>query len=207
MIQYKCFFDFAKEEQWLSEMAENGFAVTNVNCCGKYTFQKIVPQKYDYRIDYRVFKNLRDFQDYCTLFEDSGWMHLCGTKNSGSQYFVQIGANALSDIFSDSASKAGRYKRFSDMWLSLFCCFIPIFTALFTTNVIKMSAFTNPKALYYTPGLWNRKGIDFWRAFLFETPFAIGRGFMWLIVLLALLLYLYYYLRAFLLYRHYSKES
>lgn len=54
----------------------------------------------------------------------------------------------------------------------------------------KATVFTDPKALYYTPGLWEKTGAAFWTAFLFETPFALGRGFAWLLFPLLIGLYL-----------------
>lgn len=206
-VEYKMFFDYTKEEHWLSDMSEKGYALISTGRLGKHTFQKTEPQKYIYRIDYRDFKNTSDFEDYRTLFEDSGWMHLWGTKNSGTQYFVQIRENALNDVFSDAASKAGRYKRLYSMWLSLTTTFLPILVALYMTSQYKLTALTNPKALYLTPGLWEMSGWRFWRAFLFETPFAFGRGFMWLLFLIIIALYFAAFLKAFILYRRYSKGT
>lgn len=207
MIRYKWFFDFAKEEQWLTKMAADGFAVTAVNGYGRYTFQNCKPSKFDYRIDYRRFRKNEDFLDYCTLFEDSGWKHIGGTKSSGTQYFVKVLPGASADIFSDTASRSGRYKRLSEMWLHLFIAFLPIAVALFMTGEINPLAFVNPRALYYTPHLWSRTGVDFWRAFLFETPFAVGRGYLWLFIPVCLLLYFYFFYRAYALYRRNIKNT
>lgn len=193
--QYKWFFDFAKEERWLSEMSEKGYKLLCVNCSGRYTFQKADAKKENYRIDYRIFKNNKDFEDYICIFEDSGWKHIAGNKSSGTQYFMQAKQDASNDIFSDSASKAGRYKRLSAMWLSLVTAFIPPLVVIVMTNQYKLSAFTNPKELYLTPGLWEMSGIQFWRALLFETPFAIGRGFMWLIFLIIIVFYMAAYIK------------
>lgn len=204
---HKLFFDFAKEEDWLSKMSEKGYALISANNFAKYTFQEIEPRKYNYKIDYRIFKNSNDLLDYCALFEDSGWKHLWGTKNSGSQYFVRINDNASNDIFSDLSSKAGRYRRLYCMWLSLLASFFPIFIAIFMTNHYKATAFTNPKMLYYTPGLWDMSGFKFWRAFLFETPFAIGRGFIWLFFLVLLIFCFIAFMKSFLLYRRNLKEA
>lgn len=51
-----------------------------------YKFGSMEPEDVTVRIDYRIFKSKEDFVDYCTLFEDSGWKHLAGNKNSGVQY-------------------------------------------------------------------------------------------------------------------------
>jgi len=36
-----------------------------------------------------VFNSKSEFNDYVTLFEDTGWKHVYGTFYSGSQYFCQ----------------------------------------------------------------------------------------------------------------------
>lgn len=106
------------------------------------------------------------------------------------------GENGNEDIFSDLHSKAGRYKRLSDMCITLACSFVPFFAVLVSTDSINSAAFLDPKALYYTPGLWEKTGAAFWRAFLFETPFAFFRGFAWLLVPLTIVLYLIFAFKA-----------
>jgi hypothetical protein len=178
MRKFKLFLDFEKEARWLNEMASEGYELVGKSF--GYRFRKSKPDHANIKIDYRIFKKQADFVDYCTLFEDSGWEHLAGTKSSGTQYFKKVSKDADEDIFSDIDSKAGRYKRLSQMYLSLAMCYLPIFAALVTTNAIHVEAFFNPKQLYFTPGLWDKAGVDFWGAFLFETPFAFFRGFAWL---------------------------
>ncbi|MCJ8012150.1 DUF2812 domain-containing protein [Paenibacillus sp. KQZ6P-2] len=181
MKKMKFFTNFDREEQWLNEMARQGNVLIRRKPFG-YEFAQVPPENANFRMDYRTFKSRQDFEDYKALFEDSGWTHVAGTKSSGSQYFKQTRAEGSEDIFSDVDSKAARYKRFSDMWFSLACCFVPLFAALIATDAIKLSAFLNPKELYYTPGLWDMSGGEFWRALLFETPFAFFRGFSWLVI-------------------------
>jgi hypothetical protein len=179
MKKYKHFINFSKEEKWLNDMAKQGYELVAKHSWGG------------------------DFQDYCTLFEDSGWRHLAGTKKSGTHYFAlrTIGAHTEHEIFSDNVSKAGRYKRLSDMWISLFSAFIPIVVVLLLTDIVDIQSLLNPKLLYYTPGLWDKEGIDFWKAFLFETPIALMRGFLWLFTLLTCSLYLYFGLKAHVYYK------
>ena len=105
------------------------------------------------------------------------------------------------EIFSDSASSAGRYKRLSNMWLTLTLSYIPILIALINTNFIEWSAIIHPKQLYYTPGLWDMNGFNFWRHFLFETPFALMRGFSWFAFLMIILFYLYCAFKTYRLYQ------
>jgi len=44
----------------------------------------------NYKIDYRIFKDKKEFDNYIALFEDAGWKHVYGTKNSGNQYFLPM---------------------------------------------------------------------------------------------------------------------
>ncbi|HEY4391385.1 MAG TPA: DUF2812 domain-containing protein [Paenibacillus sp.] len=194
MRKYKFFTDFDREEQWLNEMARSGYLL--VNKAYSYEFTEGSPEDANYRIDYRTFKKRQDFEDYRTLFEDSGWKHIAGTKSSGAQYFKQVKEQGDEDIFSDVDSKAARYKRLSEMWMSLAGCFIPLFAVLISTGAINITAFVKPKLLYYTPGLWEMNGSHFWRAFLFETPFALLRGFSWVILPIFILVYMIFAYKA-----------
>ncbi|KHF33292.1 hypothetical protein CM49_04524 [Paenibacillus sp. P1XP2] len=160
-----------------------------INKSVAYEFAPAKPEEANYRIDYRFFKTRQDFEDYKALFEDCGWTHVAGKKSSGAQYFKQTGDWGDDDIFSDVNSKAARYKRISDMWLSLACSFIPLFAVLISTGAIQVTAFVKPKLLYYTPGLWEMSGSQFWRSFLFETPFAVMRGFSWAVIPIMILVY------------------
>lgn len=207
MKLHKHFIDFAKEEQWLSRMAQNGYAFNGVNSFNRYFFNKIEPNYYNYKIDYRMFRNADDYKDYCTLFDDCGWKHISGSKSSGKQYFVQIDPNASTDIFSDSASKASRYRRLSKYWLSLSSVSSIYFITFLQLNKIDVNNFINIKSLYLTPGLWERSGFWFWFGLLFETPFVILRNFMWLIFLIVLMIFLYYTCKSYYLYYKYLKET
>lgn len=179
MRVFKCFIDHDKEERWLNEMGQKGYELVSVSC--GYYFQFTKDEKTVIRTDYRMFKCQADFVEYCTLFEDSGWKHIWGTKYSGTQYFKRMDDNAGEDIFSDSVSKAGKYRRISDMWMNMAVTYIPIFVAFLYSGSIDINQVLNPKQLYLTPGLWEQSGSKFWSQFLFETPFALGRGFMWMI--------------------------
>jgi hypothetical protein len=194
MRKFKFFINFDKEEKWLNEMANEGYQFTHKSV--GYKFQSAAPENATIKMDYRKFKKQGEFEDYCALFEDSGWQHIEGTKSSGYQYFKKANEHGSEDIFSDADSKAGRYKRLSAMWMSLVSAFIAIFAVLILTGSIDGKAFLNPKLLYYTPGLWQETGAAFWGAFLFETPFAFFRGFFWVLIPIMIVLYLIFALKA-----------
>lgn len=202
MKKFKFYINFEKEEKWLSEMAKQGWELSRKSF--EYEFCKAIPNDAIIKIDYRSFKTNDDFEDYITLFRDSGWEHIAGTKSSGKQYFKKIDASGDNDIFSDVSSKAARYKKLSNMWFSITISYIPIFIALVTTKTIDFSALLNPKLLYYTPGLWEKTGVYFWRAFFFETPFAIMRGFTWFFFPILIILYAVFAVKAE---RHYQKNK
>jgi hypothetical protein len=193
------FINIDKEEEWLNAMARKGWRLVKKSFA--YTFRKVEPEEAVIRIDYRSFRRRDDYADYLALFRDCGWEHIAGTRSSGAHYFRKETHAGGDDIFSDAGSKAGRYKRMSHMWLSLACCFLPIFAALLTTDAIDASALLNPKMLYYTPGLWERSGGAFWSGFLFETPFALLRGVLWLWLPVMIVLYAMFAAKANKLYR------
>ncbi len=188
---FNCFMSFEKEELWLNEMAEKGYIFKGVNCLSCYEFAKIdnaEKQHITVKIDFRMFKNYKDFEDYRTLFEDSGWKHVCGSQSSGYQYFIKEGAESDDDIFSDRHSKAIRYKRLANLWFLFAIALIPSVIISYTTGTFHIEDIFNFKSLYLTPGLWEMKGWTFIRQFLFETPFALMRSIGNFTMLLALFL-------------------
>jgi len=165
-----------------------------------YTFEFAPPEQANIKMDYRHFKRQQDFVEYRTLMEDSGWRHIAGSKNSGNQYFMQTAKNGTDDIFSDGTSRAGRYKRLSEMMSYGFVVFLPFVLIAISKGTLRLDAFINPRALYYAPGLWELSGFDFWRNFLFETPFALMRGFSWSISLLLLISYVFLAIKSWAIY-------
>lgn len=171
MKKLKLFIDVEKEEKYLEEMAENGYVMKNYNCVGIYTFDKTEPVNLNYRIDYRIFKNKTDFEQYRTLFEDAGWKHISGTYFSGAQFFLPESKDMkLKDIFSSAESKAEIYKRFLSQSCVGFALMVIYIMLVFTSYEFSFQGFG-----YLTPGLWIKSGMEFWKAILFETPFMLLR--------------------------------
>lgn len=193
MMKFRFFLRLDKEEKWLEHMAQKGWMLSKKSML--YHFCKAVPEKRTIRIDYREMKSAKDFSDYCTLFEDSGWKHIAGTRYSGMQYFLKMKDDGAGDIFSDTISRAGRYKRLSHMWLSGAIVFLPLIP------VLNFDTMFSPKEWYYTPGLWELEGVRFWQAFLFETPFALMRGIGCLLPIAGTLIYIGFAMKLRALYR------
>ncbi|MBA4509618.1 DUF2812 domain-containing protein [Clostridium sporogenes] len=204
MRKFRLFTDYNKEEKWLNEMYKKGYELKNISF--GYKFRSIEPEDATVRIDYRIFNKKENFIDYCTLFEDSGWKHLAGSKNSGVQYFKKIHENSQEDIFSDDISKVARYKRLSDHSMMFALCFFALSISLISNGSINVNLILNPKLLYYTPGLWERTGVAFWGGLLFETPFALGRSIVFLIPLIVVLNF-YLAIKARMLYNKEKKSN
>jgi hypothetical protein len=127
--RFRLFFDFDREERWLSAMAGEGLALVGRSSPGFYRFRPADPEDAVIRIDYRYFRRKKDFVDYRVLFADSGWRHIAGSRFSGALYFKKISSSAADQIFSDQASKAGRYQRWSGNSLSLATALLPLAAA------------------------------------------------------------------------------
>lgn len=196
MYKLKNFIDLDKEEAWLSDMSAEGWFLNNRDSFGGYSFFQSNPQRYNYKIDYREFTHKDDYLDYLMMFQDDGWMHVAGNRWTGSQYFVSTDGDASRELFSDKASKAARYRRLAQMWVSLLAVYIALFVSLTLTGAVNYEAILNPAELYYTPGLWEKTGLGFWTAFLFETPFALMRGYAWLAIPVFLGFCVYYLFKA-----------
>lgn len=74
--------------------------------------------------------NLNNILLIIVLCEDSGWKHITCSKSSGNQYFKKISHNSDNDIFSDSISKASRYKIKSNICLTMFLSFFQYYVQL-----------------------------------------------------------------------------
>lgn len=180
MKKLKVFYNFREEENWLSEMAKNGYILQNYSTAGVYSFLEEKPQSLKYKVDYRFFAKKRDFNSYIALFEDAGWKHICGTQNSGNHYFLPENSQADAEIFSDEESANRRYRI-----LFKICVFNFVFLAIATIMTMNTYDFKLSNMGFLTPGLWDKTGEAFWKSFFFELPFAAGRilGFLFLLVM------------------------
>ncbi len=170
MRKLKVFLDFNEEESYLNDMARKGYLLKKYSTFGIYHFIEGEPQELTYKIDYKVFRNHADFEDYKALFEDAGWIHVYGTKLGGNQYFIPKNKGADNEIFSSRESAASRYKTFYNLCSINVAVAAMCIIAVLSTNGFNLSAFG-----FLTPGLWDMAGADFWRAFFFELPFVIFR--------------------------------
>ena len=167
----KLFVNFDKEESWLNHMAAEGNLVARVGPL--YSFAPVSPGSATVRIDYRANMSATDYDDYKSLFLDSGWQHLAGSRSGGAQYFASSSGDASAEIFSEAASKARRYRRAIGLNAALILPFVVILISLWPLDAINLGS---PRELYLTPGIWEMQGWEFTRALLFETPFVVLRA-------------------------------
>lgn len=67
----KVFFNYEKEEEWINEMAQQGYELTDFSI-GKYTFKQGIPGEYLYRYQYVADKKEQEIQKQKDLQKKSG---------------------------------------------------------------------------------------------------------------------------------------
>lgn len=189
MVRFHVFFvDVTKEEEWINKYIRKGYHLDKVtSSLGMYEFSKADENKSNNQVkmDFRTFSKQEEFNDYITMFEDSGWKHISGNKSEGMQYFEKISTDATEDIYSDYLSRAERNKRISKMYFGFLCSFFPILVVFWCNGIFSLNKLFNLKEQYLTPGLWEMSGSEFWFSLIFETPFALARSFSgWLFFLI-----------------------
>ena len=105
-----------KEENWLRQMALQGWHLRNISPFGRYTFEKGESIDVVYRLDY-VQVTKKD-EDYFQIFQDAGWDHV--GEMMGWQYWrKEAEGGTLPEIFTDVESKLLKYQRLLG-WLVIF---------------------------------------------------------------------------------------
>lgn len=170
MKKFRMFIDARKEEKWLNKMIQMGWVCKKVNAFGIYHFEKSATRDQVIRLDFQSFKSAEMYNQYTQLHEDYGWQHIGGTRWSSLQYWFKP-TDGLDELFSDKESKKAYLQRLLGYY-GAFTFFFVIMTMGLFNNTLQ---YTNPKSAYFTPGLWDKEGMDFLTAFLFETPFALLR--------------------------------
>ncbi|MDQ0270598.1 DUF2812 domain-containing protein [Cytobacillus purgationiresistens] len=183
MRKFKLFIDVKKEEKWLNEMLQAGWTCKQARLFGSYTFEKASEQEQVIRIDYQNFGKKLTYSDYLQLYRDYGWDHISGSKWSGTQYWIKK-MDGRDELFSDEMSAKALYKRLmgNNGFFILFVIFVFLSHLNAGSGIFDYA--WSLKSAYLTPGLWEKEGIAFVSALLFETPFALMRfGSPWLIIL------------------------
>ena len=136
--KYKWFWAWQDEdeENWLSNMAVEGWHLKEFAVPGIYTFESGEPRRVHYRMDFIV--DRKGYQNYLQLFKDAGWEHL--GEMGGWQYFRKDaeGSNS-SEIYTDNNSKAQKYQRL----LAFLTIFLPIYIMLAGRRIVGDGVFLN----------------------------------------------------------------
>lgn len=165
MNKYKFFIDPLKEEQWINTMQNKGYRLTDISLDLIYKFEK-TSEDYVTRVDYQDHMSLSEFEEYLSIHEEFGWEHIRGGRFGAMTQVWSKQPDGNDELFSDRESKINYYKRYMKMSGGLAFFFL-FYSMLFLPD--------NPGMIFLTPGLWDMQGIEFWRAFLFELPFALMR--------------------------------
>jgi Protein of unknown function (DUF2812) len=168
----RIFFDIEKEEKWLNKQLAKGFRCTKISSLGVYTFEE-TDKKHVMRLDYRDRMKKEKDLEYTNMYEDFGWRSIAGSKMVGIRYW-QKEADGHDELFSDRESLAKYYQR-----LMVYSGWLGITLFAIMVNYI----FIQKPSLYHD-GLWNMEGSLFWKAFLFETPFALLKALPAIMVIL-----------------------
>lgn len=114
----KKFIDISEEEQWLQGMLNEGWLLASYDtedldiCQYKFEFHDdLISKKIVYKIDYRSFNSKADYEEYKTIFEESGWTTLSKNKWYSKHIFYINDQNSNTRIFSDNESLLERERR------------------------------------------------------------------------------------------------
>lgn len=204
ITKFRVFFSLEKEEVWLNRKLAQGFQLFDITGSEIfYHFKKVKDTDKVIQFDYRKFTNKEDFTDYLQFMTDAGWEHIYGRYDSGTQYFISDRSQNL-QLFSDISSLIEREKRIRKGVFGSLSFLVPIYVALFMSST-DLSVLWHPQKEFLTPGLWQKTGSEFWRAFFFELPFALMRILNHLVVPIIFLFILAVFLNSYWRMQRYKK--
>lgn len=104
-------WNFDKEEEWLNEMADNGYALVDAKWIS-YWFEKTEPGEYIVRLEYQ-----KNNFEYLSFMKELGAERV--SYYMGWNYFRRKSALGEFDLFSDLKSKIDHLKRIEQLILPL----------------------------------------------------------------------------------------
>ncbi|MBU1093953.1 MAG: DUF2812 domain-containing protein [Firmicutes bacterium] len=109
MIRWFYPWKIDKEKEFLEKQSLDGYRLVKV-AFGRYIFEKDIPQKLIYQMDFRGLGGKISEAEYMQIYEDAGWKLI--SKANGWYYFCQEYAEKLDlTIFNDNDSKSRVYLR------------------------------------------------------------------------------------------------
>ena len=109
----KCFWvwDFEKEERWLNEMAQSGWALCGVGVC-RYRFVACEPGEYTVRLEMHPFE-----QAYIDFMQETGAQYV--GRMAQWMYFRKRAVDGAFDLFSDLDSRIEHLRRIEGALLGI----------------------------------------------------------------------------------------
>ncbi|WP_051384787.1 DUF2812 domain-containing protein [Sporolactobacillus laevolacticus] len=112
---FKLFYDFEKEEHWLNQMAQKGWAFKKYTP-GCYTFESCDKGQYSYRIEFlKHGLKHEETKDYLQFLEETGIT--CVSSVSNWVYLRKAAEKGSFNLFSDIDSRILHYKRIKNLWI------------------------------------------------------------------------------------------
>lgn len=111
---YRLFWDYEKEEEWLNQMVDKGWAMKDY-FLGRYVFEPCTKGAYIYRIELLDQKVTRSkSQDYLNLLEETGIVHVASYGNW--IYLRKRADQGAFQLYSDIDSRLGHYRKIRGIW-------------------------------------------------------------------------------------------
>lgn len=107
-VKYRFFVDYEKEEQWVNDMAQQGWLLEKFKFF-RFTFLKGEPGAYIYRNELLAGLALKDKNEYLQFLKQSGIEVV--NKFGGWAYFRKKASDGPFEIYTDTASKVSYFNR------------------------------------------------------------------------------------------------
>ncbi|SFG16460.1 DUF2812 domain-containing protein [Sporolactobacillus nakayamae] len=139
---FKLFYDFEKEEQWLSQMEKEGWAFTKY-VPGFYTFESCDKGQYRYRMEFlKHGPKHEETKDYLQFLEETGIT--CVSSFASWVYLRKAAEEGPFNLFSDIDSRIQHNKRIKNLWIFLTLIeFVGVVNNLFLAGVTDERNWTN----------------------------------------------------------------
>lgn len=121
MKKFRLYFDKDKEEKWLNEMSEQGWAMADF-FAGLYTFVPCKPGEYIYQVDMPgeigkmpIWEQKIKYREYIDLVEETEAEYVC--RWGWWLIFRREAAKGEFVLYTDTESKIGLYRRIRKLFL------------------------------------------------------------------------------------------
>ncbi len=116
-VVFKPYWNYAKEEVWLNQMAKKGWALVHY-CWLKYTFEPCEKGEYVYYIDLlEKHHNAPASRDFIEMVEETGIKHVASYMRW--VYFQKKADGKPFELYTDLDSKVKQLRRINRFWTAL----------------------------------------------------------------------------------------